>query len=687
MPPAKQKNNTKKINERLNPQTALVRSEAIEATAGEGSVIELSFSSNAPIKQIEWWSGREYAEILDHSKDAVDLSRLNEIGSVLYNHDPSDPRNVVGKVISAWVDEKEGKCRAKIQFDDDDAAQLVQKKVTSGSIRGVSVGFRVYRWEEVEADGVSAEGIEGPAQIARKWEAYEISFAPVPADPNVGPGRSAKNNKGDDGLAKKKGSFLRDVEELKRKLREAEEEAARSEEEGNSEEDEEDDDEGEGRSEGEEEDDTTKDDSKEDDTERAIKTERRRSSAITSLCREFDVDSQEYIKRGVSLDVVRKEILEKVREERKPLPTSRSASAITINMDERDKFRSAVVDGLVLRSGVRLEKPAAGSEEFRGISLLDLSRLVLERSGERMGYTTPKMDIAGRAFSTSDFPAILSNIADKVLLAEYEEAPATWRAWCRTGNLRDFKEAHRLRMSEAPELELVPESGEYKMAAFSESEDTYRLETYGKKFALTRQMIINDDLGAFTRIPQLFGAASGRTINKSVYSLLLKNPTMKETGKALFSAEHKNLGTPAALSIESINAGRTAMRRQKGMKKDVTLNLYPSILLVAPELEMTAKQLLFSTSDIGQSNPAVINPFQNSFTIVVDPMITSSTEWYMIAAPSMIDTLEVAFLDGVEHPVVEQQPGWNTDGMEYKVRIDYGAKIWDYRGIYKNAGL
>lgn len=303
------------------------------------------------------------------------------------------------------------------------------------------------------------------------------------------------------------------------------------------------------------------------------------------------------------------------------------------------------------------------------------------------------MELAARAFSTSDFALILSNLADKVLLAGYQEALATWRAWCSTGSLSDFKENYKLRMSEAPELEPVLESGEYKMAQFAESEDTYRIGTWGKKFALTRQAIINDDIGAFTRIPTLFGIAAGRTINNTVYDLLLKNPVLKETSKSLFHAEHGNLGTPAALSIESLSAARTAMRRQKGMRKGdgnkdrgVTLNLAPTILVIPPELETLARQLLFSTADIGQANPAVVNPFHGSLEIVVDAALTDPKAWYLMASPSVIDTMEVAFLDGVQNPVIEQQQGWNVDGIEYKVRLDFGVKVWDYRGIYKNAG-
>ena len=125
------------------------------------------------------------------------------------------------------------------------------------------------------------------------------------------------------------------------------------------------------------------------------------------------------------------------------------------------------------------------------------------------------------------------------------------------------------------------------------------------------------------------------------------------------------------------------------MRKDdhsVFLNLSPSILVIPPELETLARQLLTSTSDIGQNNPAVVNPFLHSLQIVVDATLSDPKAWYLFVTPSTVDTIEVAFLDGVENPVIEQQQGWNVDGIEYKVRLDFGIKAWDYRGAFKNPG-
>lgn len=153
----------------------------IRAMEGEGNERKfvLSFSSEEPYTR---YFG---SEILDHSEGAVDLSRLNEMGVVLFNH----KRDVViGKITRAWIEESRG--MAEIEFDDDDDAEKIRKKVKSGTLKGVSVGYLVDSWEEVLANKQSADGkYTGPACIARKWQPYEISIVSVPADATVGVGR------------------------------------------------------------------------------------------------------------------------------------------------------------------------------------------------------------------------------------------------------------------------------------------------------------------------------------------------------------------------------------------------------------------------------------------------------------------------------------------------------------------
>lgn len=153
----------------------------IRALEGEGNERKfvLSFSSEEPYQR--FWG----TEILDHADGAVDMKRLQEIGCLLFNHNRD---TVVGKITRAWLENHRG--MAEVEFDTDEASELIYQKVASGTLKGVSVGYQIDSWEEVMPGKQSADGrFSGPADIARKWTPYEISIVSVPADPTVGVGR------------------------------------------------------------------------------------------------------------------------------------------------------------------------------------------------------------------------------------------------------------------------------------------------------------------------------------------------------------------------------------------------------------------------------------------------------------------------------------------------------------------
>ncbi len=156
----------------------------IRAAEGEDGVIELSFSSEAPYERIFG------PEILDHNKKSVRLKRLKDVGCVLFNHDRD---RVIAGIKRVWLGD-DGKCHAKIRFDEDEPSQIIKKKVESGTLKGVSVGYQVYDWEEVGKNAKSTDGkYKGPCWVARDWEPYEFSIVSVPADTTVGVGRSLEN--------------------------------------------------------------------------------------------------------------------------------------------------------------------------------------------------------------------------------------------------------------------------------------------------------------------------------------------------------------------------------------------------------------------------------------------------------------------------------------------------------------
>ena len=183
-------------SDRTKPQKAQGTRELngqIRAIDGEenGKKFELSFSSEEPYMR---WFGNE---ILDHAEEAVDLTRLSEMGVVLYNHKRDD---VIGKITRVWLEDNRG--RAEIEFDSDDLSETIRQKVESGTLKGVSVGYMVDSWEEVMPGKQSADGrFTGPCSIARKWAPYEISIVSIPADTTVGVGREMEEKPERDLLA------------------------------------------------------------------------------------------------------------------------------------------------------------------------------------------------------------------------------------------------------------------------------------------------------------------------------------------------------------------------------------------------------------------------------------------------------------------------------------------------------
>jgi HK97 family phage prohead protease len=157
----------------------------IRSVKAEERRVTVSFSSEQPVNR---WYG---LEILQHDNGNVNLDRLNNIGVALFNHDRS---YVIGKVENAELAADEKRTYADIVFDRDPEADLIFQKVQSGTLKGVSVGYAVDVWEEVDIGKASGNGrFTGPAYIATKWTPYEISIVSVPADDSVGVGRDLED--------------------------------------------------------------------------------------------------------------------------------------------------------------------------------------------------------------------------------------------------------------------------------------------------------------------------------------------------------------------------------------------------------------------------------------------------------------------------------------------------------------
>lgn len=344
----------------------------------------------------------------------------------------------------------------------------------------------------------------------------------------------------------------------------------------------------------------------------------------------------------------------------------------------------AMADVLGARVGLAAGKPLT-ENPFRGASLMDMARNTLEKRGFSV-TGMDKMAIVAAAFThtSGDFGTLLSNTARKMMLKGYDEVEETFTRFTSVGNLPDFKSMTKVDINAAPSLRKVREGAEYKSITMGERGESVQLATYGELFGITRQAIINDDLDVFTRIPRNMGRAARRTVGDLVYAILTGNPVMGD-GKTLFHADHANLMSTAALAVDKISAARVAMGKQKDASGNATLNIRPSYLIVPLALEDLALQLMTSETDPSKTNSRIPNTVRGAAEVIADARLDadSATTWYALASPSMYDTIEVQYLDGNPNPTLEQQAGWNVDGVEFKVRIDAGAKALDHRTLLK----
>jgi len=342
----------------------------------------------------------------------------------------------------------------------------------------------------------------------------------------------------------------------------------------------------------------------------------------------------------------------------------------------------AMADGLLARMQTG-HTPTHG-REFAAMRLDDMARL--SANGSSHLSNGPRRATMYGAMGTDDFGAALAIASNKVLLAAYEASESQIKLASRQVSAPDFRPINSVRASGGVELGKVLENGEFTQGQITDAGEAFVIETYGKIFTLTRQAIVNDDLGAFEQSATMFGQGAALTESRIFAHLLEMNsgvgPTMSD-GVTLFHENHGNLAaTGSNLSIAALSVARTAMRRQKGLAGEA-IRVDPAMLIVPPELETVAEQLV---TEIAAASTDDVNPFQRKFTVLADAHLTDPRAWYVAALPGRPEGLQHAYLDGVAGPQVFTREGFETDASEFKVRLDFGAGFVDHRAWYKNPG-
>lgn len=660
----------------------------VPALSMRGSFAPKSVDEDNRTVELVWTTGarvlrgyyERFFEELSLDPKHVRLERLNNGAPFLADHDGYSVARTLGVVESARLEK--GRGVAVVRFakaEDDPEADKVFRKIKDGIIQNVSVGYRIHKLEKVE----ESSG-EIPVYRATDWEPFEISAVAMGADDGAG-FRSAADPKETNrcefitrGLPHEESRKMEKTEqELAAEKAAAEKRAAEI----------------------------------KAATEAGIKAERERVSGITSAVRAAklgDDFAAKLIADDVALDKARAMVLDELAKGSEEIKTE---SHVRITDDGADRFARGATAWLLQKGGSDVVKRAAkagveGFEkiefdpgEFRGASIADLARMFLASKGIQVrGFD--KVAIVKRAMqyrspgmaSTSDFPTILENVLHKTMLGAYAITPDTWRRFCKVGSVSDFRSHHRYRNGSFGTLDTLSEHGEYKSKSIPDAEKaSVQVAAYGNMIALTRQVIVNDDMGAFTGLAERFGRSAALTIESKVYAMLGLNSglgPLQSDNEAFFHSNRKNVNaTGSALTVAGLDADAVVMASQTDPSGNEILQLTPKVLLVPLSLGGTAKVLNGAQYDPDTANKLQKpNMVQNMFSDIVATGRLSGTRRYLFADPSTANAIEVSFLEGAQGPALESQDGWRVDGTEWKVSLDFGVDFVDPRGAVTNAG-
>ncbi|OCL85739.1 Mu-like prophage major head subunit gpT [Aliarcobacter thereius] len=605
----------------------VVDSSAIDIESRTISFIIVSEQNEG--ERYDWWKDEIFIEKLD-----VAGARFERLKTFFKDHN----RNVdsaIAKVENIRLED--GKLKADVVFGTDEESEKIFRKYVDGILTDCSIGYRILATKIEERKG------EPTLVTVTRFEIFELSAVGVGFDRGATVGRELNLNKGDDSMN----------EELKKEL-----EQLRTLVDGL----------------------TAEQQRRKDELEKIekeaqrvldLKNEQKRTASIMDLATAGQLSLEraaEFVKTGTSLDEVRQAIIdENVRV---------SKTVVVGGIPDQQNMMRNIEDSIISRCGVNVDLK---DNSFRGATLSDMARYALGID------SMDRLDIAQRAMSNDQFSLLLGNVANRVLVANFEEQEGTYHLWTSNVDLPNFKLQTDVSIKNPNgRLAKLKEKGELENLELDENGLSWRLESFGNKFTFTRQMLINDDLGAFSNIVGQFGQMAKRTANGIVYDLLQSKGEFASykmnDNKPLFHKDHTNLEDGLALDSDSLSAARTRMRRQ--MDGKTALNISPKYLIVSPENETIAKQLLTSEANPTSANSGVANIHKNSLDLIIESELDSNP-WYLAAARKTIKTGTLAGTGG--QPIVQERFR-SGGGIEYDCLFDFGVVVEDFRGLYKNLG-
>ncbi|MEO3475517.1 prohead protease/major capsid protein fusion protein [Roseomonas sp. CAU 1739] len=633
-------------------------------------------------------------EELEMSPNAVRMDALRSgRAPVLDTHRRGGARDVLGRVVAARLER--GRGYATLQFSTAADIEPVWQRIADGTLRAVSVGYRVHRYEP-RPDAATGETVHR----AVDWEPFEISVVPVPVDrdaavrgeapqgapaiaiepalpdedspmpettpetpaaaPSAPPSAAPSNppqettvtttpSPAPSALAPTRAAP--DLDAVRAEAQRAERERIAG-------------------------------------IDAAVDAAR----ALLPADRITPVRA-EAIAQGWTGDQARRALFDALVAQG-PRPSIPARPETGPGHDDPAQILDAMAEALAARAMPGYQPQGENGRsgrhaEFMGWRPSDMIGELLRARGERSVPRNPTL-LAERAFHTSsDFPLLLAAAANKMLLAAYQPAQPTYRQVFLRRDFRDFKPHRHLRIGDFPTLLPLAENGEIQVGTMSESQEIVLLQTFARRIRVTRPMLVNDDLGAFTD----FAAAIGRRVaefeNATAYNLLNsangEGPTLTTGSAPVFAtgaARANKASTGTVLDTTTIGAGRTAVMKQRTLD-GLPISMGQTMrLLVGPNLELAARQatVVVQASEIGKANV-----FAGFVQPVIEPLIQAN-RWYLFSDPVAAPVYVYGYLNGAEGPQVTTGPVQGADGVEVSVIFDFGVGAIDWRGAWFNPG-
>jgi phage major head subunit gpT-like protein len=371
-------------------------------------------------------------------------------------------------------------------------------------------------------------------------------------------------------------------------------------------------------------------------------------------------------------------------ERSRPAASIRSTGAVIVN-DNTDPIaiRSAMADALAYRIAPAACKLEGRAVAYRGIRVLDMVGELAVAAGERLNVRDQDalLQRAIGAHSTSDFPLLLSDAANKALLAQYQVAAPTYRKWAARKPFVDFKDHQFLRVGDFPAFKEIAEGGEVKYGTISENAEKVRAKEFGTGIAIGHRALINDDLSALSDFSAMIATRAAVDENRQAYGVLFANGALSD-GKAIFHTDHVNkAASGTVLDGANVALAVAALRGQKFLD-GLALNLQPAFLVVGSQQEVAARQLLAAVMATKASD---VNVWSQFAELIVDAEITDK-RWYVFAAAGSAPVVVYGYVGGSEGPQVRTERDFDTQAVKVAAGLDFAVGAIDFRGAYLNAG-